>query len=56
MTENELGFYNNQGEYLVEPGEFEVFVGGNSVETLKTSFTLGIEDISGSRVIEISIS
>ncbi len=43
LTEDELGFYNNQGEYLVEPGEFEVFVGGNSVETLKTSFTLGEE-------------
>ncbi|MCY2685528.1 beta-glucosidase BglX [Salinimicrobium sp. TH3] len=43
LTEEELGFYNNKGEYLVEPGEFEVFVGGNSVETLKTSFTLGEE-------------
>ncbi len=43
LTEDELGFYNNQGEYLVEPGEFEVFIGGNSVETLKTSFTLGEE-------------
>jgi beta-glucosidase len=43
LTEDELGFYKNQGEYLVEPGEFEIFVGGNSVETLKTSFTLGEE-------------
>ena len=43
LTEDELGFYDNQGEYIVEPGEFEVFVGGNSVETLKTSFTLGEE-------------
>jgi beta-glucosidase len=43
LTEDELGFYDNHGEYIVEPGEFEVFVGGNSVETLKTSFTLGEE-------------
>lgn len=43
LTEDELGFYNNQGEYVVEPGEFEVFVGGNSVETLKASFMLGEE-------------
>ncbi|MCX2836601.1 beta-glucosidase BglX [Salinimicrobium sp. MT39] len=43
LTEAELGFFNNQGEYVVEPGEFEVFVGGNSVETLKASFMLGKE-------------
>lgn len=43
LTEEELGFYTNDGEYVVEPGEFEVFVGGNSVETLKTSFMLGEE-------------
>lgn len=41
LTQAELGFYNNQGEYVVEPGEFEVFVGGNSVDTLKSSFMLG---------------
>ena len=43
LTEDELGFYDNQGEYVVEPGEFKVFVGGNSVETLKASFMLGEE-------------
>ncbi|XRG98502.1 beta-glucosidase BglX [Salinimicrobium sp. TIG7-5_MAKvit] len=43
LTEAELGFFNNKGEYVVEPGEFEVFVGGNSVETLKASFMLGKE-------------
>jgi len=41
LTQAELGFYNNQGEYVIEPGEFEVFVGGNSVDTLKSSFMLG---------------
>jgi beta-glucosidase len=40
LTEDELGFYNNEGNYMVEPGNFEVFVGGNSQTTLKTQFTL----------------
>jgi beta-glucosidase len=40
LTEKELGFYNAQGEYVIEPGEFEVYVGGNSMETLKASFVL----------------
>ncbi|GHA41810.1 glycosyl hydrolase [Salinimicrobium marinum] len=40
LSEKELGFYNAQGEYVIEPGEFEVFVGGNSMETLKASFVL----------------
>ncbi len=40
LTEKELGFFNAQGEYVLEPGEFEVYVGGNSMETLKTSFVL----------------
>lgn len=43
LTEEELGFYNNQGEYVIEPGEFEVYVGGNSVETLSSSFMFGDE-------------
>jgi len=30
VTEKELGFYNERGEFLVEPGEFDVFVGGSS--------------------------
>ncbi|MEL7220616.1 MAG: beta-glucosidase BglX [Bacteroidota bacterium] len=40
LTEKELGFYNTQGEYVVEPGKFEVFVGGNSREVLKAEFVL----------------
>lgn len=31
----ELGFFNNQGEYQVEPGEFEVMVGGNPLALLQ---------------------
>ena len=40
LSKKELGFYNSRGEYVVEPGEFGVFVGGSSAETLVDSFTL----------------
>jgi beta-glucosidase len=40
LTENELGFYNNEGNYVVEPGMFEVFIGGSSQATLKSTFEL----------------
>lgn len=40
LTEKELGFYNNAGEFLIEPGEFEVMVGGSSETELTDSFTL----------------
>lgn len=40
LTENELGFYNGEGEYLVEPGEFDVMVGSSSVEGLTARFEL----------------
>ena len=35
ITEKELGFYNNQGDFVVEPGSFKLMVGGNS-QDLKT--------------------
>jgi beta-glucosidase len=40
LTEKELGFFNNQGEFVVEPGDFDVMVGGNSRDTMKASFVL----------------
>ena len=40
LTNNELGFYNNDGKYLVEPGVFEVFVGGSSDKTLNSKFEI----------------
>ncbi|SEB44121.1 beta-glucosidase [Tenacibaculum sp. MAR_2009_124] len=40
LTEKELGFYNNKGEFLVEPGKFSVFVGGDSKAELTNTFTL----------------
>jgi len=39
LTDKELGFYNGEGKFLVEKGEFEVMVGTNSQELLKTVFT-----------------
>ncbi|EDP97834.1 periplasmic beta-glucosidase precursor [Kordia algicida OT-1] len=40
LTNKELGFFNNQGKYIVEAGDFEVFVGGSSNTILKDTFTL----------------
>ena len=40
LTEKELGFYSNTGDWLLEKGAFEVFVGGNSATTNKTTFEL----------------
>ena len=40
LTEQELGYFNHEYQWVVEPGDFEVMVGGNSEEVLKTSFTL----------------
>jgi len=40
LTKNELGFFNNKGEFIVESGDFEVFIGGNSVDVIKSGFIL----------------
>ncbi|MGB6267998.1 MAG: fibronectin type III-like domain-contianing protein, partial [Olleya sp.] len=40
LTKEELGFFNNQGEFIVEEGDFEVYVGGSSKTTLQDKFTL----------------
>ena len=40
LTAKELGFYTSQGEFVVEPGTFDVMVGGNSQEGLTGSFEL----------------
>ena len=40
LTEKELGFYDNQGEFLVESGLFNVMVGWNSNDGLTTKFNL----------------
>src|SRR5690606_26175238 len=40
LTKAELGFYDNSGEFIVEPGNFKVFVGGSSTATLEAKFEL----------------
>ncbi|PKV50181.1 beta-glucosidase [Aquimarina sp. MAR_2010_214] len=35
-----LGFYDNSGQWVVEPGEFKVFVGGSSNKTIESNFEL----------------
>lgn len=43
LTNKELGYYSDEGEYSVEPGDFEVYVGGSSNATMMKPFTLGQE-------------
>ena len=40
LTDNELGFYDNQGNWLVEPGSFDVFVGTDSTTEIKSTFKI----------------
>ncbi len=35
LTDKELGFYDNEGNYHVEDGEFDIMVGGSSAKVLK---------------------
>ena len=36
----QLGFYNREMRFVVEPGEFKVMAGTNSVDGLEASFTV----------------
>ena len=40
LTEKELGFYDNDGKYLVEAGTFKLMVGGSSDKGLEGQFEL----------------
>ena len=40
LTEEDLGYYDNTGAFLIEPGKFKVFVGGSSNTQLDTAFIL----------------
>ncbi len=40
LTEKELGFYTNDYEWTVEPGTFQIMVGGSSAQGLTASFEL----------------
>jgi beta-glucosidase len=40
LTGKELGFFDNNGNYLVEPGTFKVMVGGSSDKGLESRFEI----------------
>ncbi|ANW96472.1 glycosyl hydrolase [Wenyingzhuangia fucanilytica] len=40
LSDKELGFYDNQGAFIVEPGKFKVFIGGSSKTVIETSFEI----------------
>lgn len=40
LNKEDLGYYDNAGNYLLEPGIFKVFVGTNSDQLLETEFEL----------------
>jgi len=40
LTDKELGFYDNDGNYLIEPGRFKVFVGTSSENVQEAEFEL----------------
>jgi len=41
LTAKELGLYNRDMKFVVEPGKFRVFVGGSSVGGLEAEFEVG---------------
>ncbi|HXB96285.1 MAG TPA: glycoside hydrolase family 3 C-terminal domain-containing protein, partial [Puia sp.] len=43
ITADDLRFYNDKLEHIYEPGEFKLFVGGNSRDVKETAFTLVAE-------------
>src|SRR5262249_7121962 len=40
LTSAELGFYNRENQFVVEPGDFKVFVGASSEGGLEAGFTV----------------
>nr|WP_321408016.1 beta-glucosidase BglX [uncultured Carboxylicivirga sp.] len=40
LGKDELGYFHPNGTYVIEKGSFKVMVGGNSAETIETSFVI----------------
>lgn len=40
LTKEELGFYHNDGKFILEPGNFKVFIGGSSNTFLEANFKI----------------
>ena len=45
LTARDLGFFNAQGRFVVEPGEFEIHVGGSSQTRLSTMIKLSADQV-----------
>ena len=43
LSAAELGFYDGDGQFVLEPGEFDIFVGGSSDTALHTRITISPE-------------
>jgi len=48
LTPKELGFYNREMRFTVEPGEFKVYVGASSDGGLESGFAVGTKLVSDS--------
>ncbi len=42
LNRDALGFYDNKGHFIIEPGEFQIFIGGSSNTTLHSVFELSV--------------
>ena len=40
IDRSDFGFYDNQGHFVVEPGEIDVYAGDSSQATMKATFTV----------------
>jgi beta-glucosidase len=40
LDSSDFGFYDNRGDFVVEPGQIEVYAGDSSQATMKASFTV----------------
>lgn len=40
IEKDTLGYYNRKLEYVIEPGEFKIYIGGNSVEVMEETIVL----------------
>ncbi|MBS2099908.1 beta-glucosidase BglX [Carboxylicivirga linearis] len=40
LGKDELGYFHPNGAYVLESGKFKIMVGGNSIETIDTTFTM----------------
>jgi len=40
LGRNDIGFYDNSGQFVVEPGQIDVYVGDSSQATMTKPFTV----------------